>query len=167
MSRDSKVGGTKRRVLDVVGFTAIIVLFLLYMVPFILVLLNSFKQKRDIIKNPFSFITEKGYTLLCTDGSIHDHSIPGDHDPVSFHLRFRASFVKPQTDTDLYAYRFCVEYVSIHLSGIYQERYPAFAGGGGISGWMYQCTDIFQDCISTVETDHSNPCDLKCTGILE
>ena len=56
MSRDSKVGGTKRRVLDVVGFTAIIVLFLLYMVPFILVLLNSFKQKRDIIKNPFSFI---------------------------------------------------------------------------------------------------------------
>ena len=63
MSRGSKVGGTKRRVLDVVGFTAIIVLFLLYMVPFILVLLNSFKQKRDIIKNPFSFITEKGYTL--------------------------------------------------------------------------------------------------------
>ena len=50
MSRGSKVGGTKRRVLDVVGFTAIIVLFLLYMVPFILVLLNSFKQKRDIIK---------------------------------------------------------------------------------------------------------------------
>ena len=34
MSRNSKVGGTKRRVLDVVGFTAIIVLFLLYMVPF-------------------------------------------------------------------------------------------------------------------------------------
>lgn len=171
MSRGSKVGGTKRRVLDVVGFTAIIVLFLLYMVPFILVLLNSFKQKRDIIKNPFSFITEKGYTLanytkafekmefikafgnslfitglstllviifasmvayyftrckkyifqsiLCTDGSIHDHSIPGDHDPVSFHLRFRTSYVKPQTDTDLYAYRICVEYVSIHLSGIY------------------------------------------------
>ena len=161
MSRGSKVGGTKRRVLDVVGFTAIIVLFLLYMVPFILVLLNSFKQKRDIIKNPFSFITEKGYTLanyksvwklpvyhrlkhiarhhfriygsilfypckkyifqsiLCTDGSIHDHSIPGDHDPVSFHLRFRTSYVKPQTDTDLYAYRICDEYVSIHLSGIY------------------------------------------------
>lgn len=63
MSRGSKVGGTKRRVLDIVGFAAIVVLFLLYMVPFILVLLNSFKQKRDIIKNPFSFITEKGYTL--------------------------------------------------------------------------------------------------------
>ena len=30
MSRDSKVGGTKRRVLDVVGFTAIIVIPALY-----------------------------------------------------------------------------------------------------------------------------------------
>ena len=52
MSRNSKVGGTKRRVLDVVGFTAIIVLFLLYMVPFILVLLNSFKafEKMEFIK---------------------------------------------------------------------------------------------------------------------
>lgn len=218
MSRDSKVGGTKRRVLDVVGFTAIIVLFLLYMVPFILVLLNSFKQKRDIIKNPFSFITEKGYTLanytkafekmefikafgnslfitglstllviishpwwhitlpvqkyifqsiLCTDGSIHDHSISGDHDPVSFHLRFRTSYVEPQTDTDLYAYRICDEYVSIHLSGIYQEWYSNLTRRGSLSGWMYQCTDIFQGRISAVETDHSNPCDLKRTGILE
>ena len=64
MSRGSKVGGTKRRVLDVVGFTAIIVLFLLYMVPFILVLLNSFKQKRDIIKSPFSWLfTIKGLSF--------------------------------------------------------------------------------------------------------
>ena len=164
MSRGSKVGGTKRRVLDVVGFTAIIVLFLLYMVPFILVLLNSFKQKRDIIKNPFSFITEKGYTLANYTKAFEKMEFikafgnslfitglstllviifasmvayyftrakntfsrvffalmaAGDHDPVSFHLRFRTSYVKPQTDTDLYAYRICDEYVSIHLSGIY------------------------------------------------
>lgn len=38
-------------------------IFVLYMIPFLLVFLNSFKQKRDIIKNPFSFIVEKGYTL--------------------------------------------------------------------------------------------------------
>ena len=120
------------------------------MVPFIQVLLNSFKQKRDSSKIHFP-LSQKGiYTcklyksiwengihksvwklpvyhrlkhiarhhfriygsilfypckkyifqsILCTDGSIHDHSIPGDHDPVSFHLRFRTSYVKPQTDT--------------------------------------------------------------------
>lgn len=38
-------------------------LFVLYMVPFFVVILNSFKQKRDIITNPLSFIAEKGYTL--------------------------------------------------------------------------------------------------------
>lgn len=63
MSRDSKVGGTKRRVLMLLALQRSLFYSSLYMVPFILVLLNSFKQKRDIIKNPFSFITEKGYTL--------------------------------------------------------------------------------------------------------
>lgn len=63
MARGSKVGGMKRRVKDAVGFLVIIVLFLLYMIPFLMVLINSFKQKRDIIKNPFSLITEKGFTF--------------------------------------------------------------------------------------------------------
>lgn len=63
MARGSKVGGTKRRVKDAVGFLIIIALFLLYMIPFLMVLINSFKQKRDIIKNPFSLITEKGFTF--------------------------------------------------------------------------------------------------------
>ena len=63
MNKNAKIGGTKRRVLDVIGFVAVVLMFLLYMVPFVLVLINSFKQKRDIIKNPFSLMTEKGYTL--------------------------------------------------------------------------------------------------------
>lgn len=63
MARGSKVGGTKRHIKDAVGFLVIIALFLLYMIPFLMVLINSFKQKRDIIKNPFSLITEKGFTF--------------------------------------------------------------------------------------------------------
>ena len=63
MARGSKVGGRKRRIKDAVGFLVIIALFLLYMIPFLMVLINSFKQKRDIIKNPFSLITEKGFTF--------------------------------------------------------------------------------------------------------
>lgn len=63
MAKGSKVGGTKRKVLDTAGFMAVVAMFVLYMVPFALVLLNSFKKKRDIIKNPFSTVTEMGYTL--------------------------------------------------------------------------------------------------------
>lgn len=59
----SQAGGTKKKVVGIVGFIVIAALFVLYMVPFLVVILNSFKQKRDIITNPLSFIAEKGYTL--------------------------------------------------------------------------------------------------------
>ena len=57
----SQAGGTKKKVVGIVGFIVIAALFVLYM--FFVVILNSFKQKRDIITNPLSFIAEKGYTL--------------------------------------------------------------------------------------------------------
>lgn len=63
MQKSASVGGTKKKVLGIVGFVVVVCLFLLYMVPFILVLLNSFKAKRDIIKNPFAIVAEKGYTI--------------------------------------------------------------------------------------------------------
>lgn len=63
MEQGQKVGGTKRKVVDMMGFIVVAMLFVLYMMPFALVLLNSFKQKRDIIKNPFSIIASKGYTV--------------------------------------------------------------------------------------------------------
>lgn len=63
MKRDTKVGGAKKKAAELITSVVITLMFLLFMVPFALILLNSFKQKRDIIKNPFSFITEKGYTI--------------------------------------------------------------------------------------------------------
>ena len=63
MGDQKKVGGTKRVVLEGLGLTAIGIMFLVYMVPFVLILLNSFKQKRDIITNPFSLYAKKGYSL--------------------------------------------------------------------------------------------------------
>lgn len=44
--------------------TALIVIFMAYMFPFIMVLINSLKQKRDIIKSPFSWLfTIKGLSF--------------------------------------------------------------------------------------------------------
>lgn len=62
-ANNAKVGGTKKKALSIAALAAVVAMFLLYMVPFILVLLNSFKQKRDIITNPFSIVTDKGYTF--------------------------------------------------------------------------------------------------------
>lgn len=44
MNKNAKIGGTKRRVLDVIGFVAVVLMFLLYMVPFILVLLPEIHE---------------------------------------------------------------------------------------------------------------------------
>lgn len=43
-----------------IGLTAV---FLFYLTPFVLVIINSLKQKRDIIKNPFSLNPEMGMSL--------------------------------------------------------------------------------------------------------
>ena len=63
MNKNKKVGGTKHTVLNGISFVIVTVLFLTYMVPFVLILINSFKQKRDIITEPFSLFAKKGYSL--------------------------------------------------------------------------------------------------------
>ncbi len=57
------VGGRKKRIFDTVQFIGVAALFLLYMVPFILLIVNSFKKKRDIITNPFALFGEHGQTI--------------------------------------------------------------------------------------------------------
>ena len=51
-----KIGGTKRKVQNVIAMAVLIVIFIAYMFPFLMVLINSLKQKRDIIKSPFSWL---------------------------------------------------------------------------------------------------------------
>lgn len=57
------VGGRRKMVTDVILFALILILFILFMFPFLMVLLNSFKAKLDIVKTPFSFTSSKGFTL--------------------------------------------------------------------------------------------------------
>ncbi|MEF2878406.1 MAG: carbohydrate ABC transporter permease [Blautia sp.] len=62
--KNTKIGGTKKKVTNAVSMTALIVIFMAYMFPFIMVLINSLKQKRDIIKSPFSWLfTIKGLSF--------------------------------------------------------------------------------------------------------
>lgn len=58
-----KIGGTKARAAEVAKITIMIIMFVMFMVPFVLVLINSFKRKRDIILSPFSVVPEKGLTV--------------------------------------------------------------------------------------------------------
>ena len=59
----SKIGGAKTRAAEVVKIAIMIIMFVLFMVPFVLVLINSFKTKRDIILSPFSVTPQRGLTV--------------------------------------------------------------------------------------------------------
>ena len=58
------IGGTKRKALNILAMAGLIVVFIAYMFPFLMVVINSLKQKRDIIKSPFSWLfTIKGLSF--------------------------------------------------------------------------------------------------------
>lgn len=62
--KNTEIGGTRKKVTHAAALTALIVIFIAYMFPFIMVLINSLKQKRDIIKSPFSWLfTIKGLSF--------------------------------------------------------------------------------------------------------
>lgn len=63
MSELTVVGGKKRIANEIIVFAITLVVFLLFMFPFAMVLLNSFKVKRDIISNPLGIIVPHGYSL--------------------------------------------------------------------------------------------------------
>lgn len=63
MSELTIVGGKKKHALEVIVFGIITIVFVLFMFPFVMVILNSFKVKRDIISNPLSFVVPHGYTF--------------------------------------------------------------------------------------------------------
>ena len=61
---NSTIGGTKRKVANALAMTGMIIIFIAYMFPFIMVVINSLKEKRDIITDPFSWLfTIKGLSF--------------------------------------------------------------------------------------------------------
>lgn len=62
--KKTKVGGNKRQLINLLSMTGLILIFIAYMFPFLMVVINSMKQKRDIIKSPFSWLfTIKGLSF--------------------------------------------------------------------------------------------------------
>ena len=62
--KQTTVGGSKRKMANALAIAVLVVIFLGYMFPFLMVVINSLKQKRDIIKDPFSWLfTIKGLSF--------------------------------------------------------------------------------------------------------
>ena len=62
--KQTTVGGSKRKMANALAIAVLVVIFLGYMFPFLKVVINSHKQKIDIIKDPFSWLfTIKGLSF--------------------------------------------------------------------------------------------------------
>lgn len=62
--KQTTIGGNKRKAVNILSMIGLIIVFIAYMFPFIMVVINSLKQKRDIIKSPFSWLfTIKGLSF--------------------------------------------------------------------------------------------------------
>lgn len=62
--KQTSIGGNKRKAANILATTGLVIIFLAYMFPFVMVVINSLKQKRYIIKSPFSWLyTIKGLSF--------------------------------------------------------------------------------------------------------
>lgn len=62
--KSTAIGGTGKKVKNGISVAILVVIFAAYMFPFLMVVINSLKQKRDIIKSPFSWLfTIKGLSF--------------------------------------------------------------------------------------------------------
>lgn len=62
--KQTTIGGNKRKAANILAMAGLILIFIAYMFPFLMVIINSLKQKRDIIKSPFSWLfTIKGLSF--------------------------------------------------------------------------------------------------------
>ncbi len=60
----TSVGGTRKKITNALSMAALLIMFVAFMFPFVMVVINSLKQKRDIIKSPFSWLfTIKGLSF--------------------------------------------------------------------------------------------------------
>nr|WP_049728175.1 carbohydrate ABC transporter permease [Dorea sp. D27] len=64
MMNKTTIGGTKRKAANLLAMAGLVIVFAAYMFPFLMVVINALKQKRDIIKSPFSWLfTIKGLSF--------------------------------------------------------------------------------------------------------
>ena len=64
MIQDSEKALRKKRLVNAILFVILVIVFIAFVFPFILVLINVFKEKSDIIREPLSLIgVKKGFTL--------------------------------------------------------------------------------------------------------
>lgn len=74
---NNQIGGTRRKVTNALAMLVLIVIFIAYMFPFLMVVINSLKEKRDIIKKPLLLaVHHQGSVLRQLCQGLHPDELP-------------------------------------------------------------------------------------------
>ena len=60
---DNEKAGRNAKILHAVKWIVLLLLFFCFIFPFLMVVINVFKTKADIISNPLALVGEHGFTL--------------------------------------------------------------------------------------------------------
>ena len=131
--KQTTIGGTKRKILNFLAIAGLIIIFIAYMFPFIMVVINSLKQKRDIIKSPFSWLfTIKG---LSFDNFIKAFT------QMDFLNAFKNSFVRNNNITSKITFALMVASMIIPFQAIMIPLVSIY--GGNLNILNHRITLIF------------------------
>ena len=92
MIQDSAKALARKKRIHVIMMIVLIIVFIAFIFPFVLVVINVFKQKSDIIRDPLSLIGSKGFTL---------ENFPNAMDKMGFWGAFANSLIITVTSTIL------------------------------------------------------------------
>lgn len=62
--KSMQVGGRKKTVEQITKTVFVTLMFLFYMIPFFMVIINSLKRKVNIVKNPLALVDDKGFQFV-------------------------------------------------------------------------------------------------------
>ena len=108
-------------------WVVLLLLFICFVSPFILVVINVFKTKADITTNPLAIVGKHGFTMknfpeamrasVLGNGSFHGHSVSGSDGTARLSIRRNARSPESQT----YSYSDACRILGIH-GDIYVPR---------------------------------------------
>ena len=189
--KNTTIGGNKRKAVNFLAITGLVIIFAAYMFPFLMVVINSLKQKRDIIKSPFSWLyTIKGlsfdnfvkaFTQMDFLNAFKNSLIVTVSATVLVtllaamlayyivrqHIRRYAECSEPQDYLDFHAHRIFHGNVCVHVPWVHQGECPDCAGRSSVHRRLHTLSDIFQNRASVAETDYINDGDFELDGFLE
>jgi len=92
MIQDSEKALARKKRIHAIMMVVLVIVFIAFIFPFILVVINVFKQKSDIMRDPLALIGSKGFTL---------ENFPNAMDKMGFWKAFTNSLIVTVTSTIL------------------------------------------------------------------